>query len=224
MAGMDSKLRKPGRHNFARGRLHPETCALILAFALLFPLIPGTTAKGESPETAQTQTLKRDETAPDGRDKAETADSEAEQSATRHTGDPLLPYLAKWMTRNDYQLLFPVTEAGTGGQSSAALTRGSIGTYDKRSNANEKKLGNLSGMGAKPRSDNPYLQALEPFVMPAPSAPKADSSILLMDKDKKTSKSISPNPGETKQTPGEQIKERLKQNDDKKYFPQLKRF
>lgn len=75
------------------------------------------------------------------------------------------------------------------------------------------------------RVKNPYLKMLEAPLFPsAPQIPDLPSKEKVDKTLHKQDPLLAPEPPEPKREPSEELKERLKQKNDRKYFPQLKRF
>lgn len=136
--------------------------------------------------------------------------------------DPLRPYLSSWMAKDDYSLL-----VGDDLKSGASNSEMPFLKTLASDSALPSQIAHSAASGAESSvlPPNPYLKALEDSSI-TQKMPLAGSSGLQLPGDamnpppRPAPEVLAPPPPK----PAEELKKRLQQDDDKKYFPQLKRF
>lgn len=173
----------------------------------------------------------------DRRDPAASRDTEksGDRAETERTGEskremagvnPLAPYLAQWMTAQDYALLGAsiqktadgaesVGRAGSSGPSPVPGLTGGVAITDiVRPAASAKPAINA------PPAENPYLQLLN--AAPAAPTPAVSAPALVMPATRPPASTYTPPPAPPPPKPN--VPDFLKPQSDEKYFKPLKRF
>jgi len=142
------------------------------------------------------------------------------REAAQAAGNPLAPFMADWISKRDQTLLLPKMSAGQG---PGTETTGLPGNPDQPFTITFGGTGGRPDPGADPAPiqapGNPFLQALRPLPSPPPDVESPRTVPEAGDRS----------PTLTPATPAREAKppppiDLSKPPEDKKYFPQLKRF